>query len=237
MALPALAGAAIGAGGNLLPPLPDYAGMGMQYLGTGMLTGNWGGTSKERKNQIHDIRTLRRREYQDMVHSLQKAGLNPVLAVGATPGHASAQPVAGLGNFNMPTSGGSAGAGSAMAANRAAGVAESKAPSEVRKNMQAATAIQLGIPNILQQWEINQATIDQIRQNTRTGAALELLHGQDAINKGASARELDERVRQYQQFGMPGQSWEGIVRQAVTGKGGAIGNSARALLDAIIGKD
>jgi len=34
-------------------------------------------------------RKLRRREYQDMVHSMKAAGLNPILATGATPGHSA----------------------------------------------------------------------------------------------------------------------------------------------------
>jgi len=116
--------------GNSGRGLLDRIGAGMwDSLWGGITSGNWGGTSKERKNQIHDIRTLRRREYQDMVHSLKEAGLNPLLAVGASPGHASASTipavVAGGGSLNTPAH------SAASAAHRKAGVAEGKAPSEI----------------------------------------------------------------------------------------------------------
>lgn len=210
---------------NSLPGLTDWAGEGFRGVGMGLLTGNWGGTSKERKNVIHDIRTLRRREYQDLVHSLTKAGLNPMLAIGASPGHATAQQVY---NNQLYRSGAtpSAGVGGAIAANRQSGVAEGKAPSEKAKNEagaalanQQATATQLGIPNILQQWDLNQATIDKIRQDTKTGVSLESLYRQDAITKGASAREIDEKIRQYKTFGLPGQSAAGFARQGLHGAG------------------
>jgi len=138
MALPAAAGGLLAGLANLAP---DYAGMGLNYLGTGMLTGNWGGTSKERKNQIHDIRTLRRREYQDMVHSLKAAGLNPILAVGSQPGHATAQQVQALSGYDQPSLTG-AGVGTAAAQHRQAGVSESKAPSEIK-------ATNIGHPDII----------------------------------------------------------------------------------------
>lgn len=197
----------------------------------GITSGNWGGTSKERKNQIHDIRTLRRREYQDMVHSLTEAGLNPVLAVGASPGHASAQQVqqyvAGGGSL------GSAGQSSASAAHRQAGVSESKAPSEIGLNT-GKTGL-LGaqeqnafaqLANILMQPDLTQANIDKIRQDTKTGIALETLYGEQAIKEGASASELRKRVEQYEKFGLPGTSFHSLVSQG-------IGNSGKAIGDAI----
>ena len=39
--------------------------------------------------QYKMTRKLRRREYQDMMHSMRHAGLNPILAAGATPGHST----------------------------------------------------------------------------------------------------------------------------------------------------
>ncbi|WNK14754.1 MAG: DNA pilot protein [Microvirus sp.] len=49
-------------------------------------------------------RKLRRTEYQDMMHSMRQAGLNPMLASGATPGHSAVsmtQPAVDLpGNIN-----------------------------------------------------------------------------------------------------------------------------------------
>lgn len=217
--------------------LDRMAGSMWDSMWGGITTGNWGGgTSKERKNQIHDIRTLRRREYQDMVHSLTEAGLNPVLALGASPGHATAQQV------HSPTvyQGGIGGApyASAAAKAREAGVKEDTAPSIIGRN-RAQTGM-IGVQtenalydraNIIQQFKLDKATIDQIRQNTKTAAALEALHRQDAITKGASAREIDEKVRQYQNFGLPGQSWEGILRQIMTHPGTA--DSAKKLAETL----
>jgi len=204
---------------NLGSVAPDYAGMGLNYLGTGVLTGNWGGTSKERKNQIHDIRTLRRREYQDMVHSLTKAGLNPILAVGATPGHATAQNIASTGQLAPFQAGSSAGVGSAMAAHRQAGIGEGKAPSEIRRNIAStgllqdqAVNMQLQRPAMLQQFERNQADIARLLQETKTGAALEAKYAQDAITSGYSAKKLQADTNALETFGPPGSSLPGMMR-------------------------
>lgn len=214
-----------GAGGALLDRI---GGSAWDSLWGGITTGNWGGTSKERKNQIHDIRTLRRREYQDMVHSLTQAGLNPVLAVGASPGHATAQQV----QTQLASHGGlgTAGISSAKAQNRQAGVAEGKAPSEIGLN-EGKTGL-LGaqeqnafaqLANIILQPDLTQANIDNIRQGTRTALALEELNKQKAIAAGASARELDKRVEQYDKFGLPGTSMHSLISQGVGNSGKVVG--------------
>lgn len=72
MAWGALAGAAIGAGGNSLNTLwQTLAGF------------------KSASRYKSAVRHLRRREYQDMIFSMREAGLNPMLASGATPGHSA----------------------------------------------------------------------------------------------------------------------------------------------------
>jgi len=194
---------------NLIPQLPDFFGKGVDYA-----IGSLGGMpdSKSRKNQIHDIRTLRRREYQDMVHSLKEAGLNPILATGASPGHASAQMLAP--NLGSQSSGGNV--GSAYAAHRQAGVAEAKAPSEIDSTKTNTANAMIGRAGLLQQYEMNQLEMDSKRQNTETAYLLGEVYKQDAIGKGASAREIEQRMEQIEKFGLPGQSAAGFMRQLFT---------------------
>lgn len=72
------------------PALGLAAGAGALF---GSLSGglmNWGFANKSAQNYKSSVRHLRRREYQDMMFSMKKAGLNPILASGATPGHSAA---------------------------------------------------------------------------------------------------------------------------------------------------
>lgn len=198
---------------NLIPKLPDFFGLGVDYA-----VGSLGGMpdSKARKNQIHDIRTLRRRQYQDMVHSLTEAGLNPILATGASPGHASATmlpPNLGTGG------GGSAGVGSALAANKQADTAAGKAPSEIAKNaagtgllQDQAINTQLGRAGLIQNWDRVAADIDATRQTTRTNAALAEKYKQDAITGGANAKEIEAKIHALETYGPSGTSWAGMLR-------------------------
>jgi len=196
----------------------QQAGNMMNWGFQGITSGNWGGTSKERKNQIHDIRTLRRKEYQDMVHSLRQAGLNPILATGASPGHATAQMVQQQ-TYGQPNQGPAylTGISSARQADTAAG----KAPSEIAGNLagagqaQAATKgiLEGSLPNQLKELELKGVSIDKIRQDTATGKALEALYGQQAIEKGYSSQKLQKDIEMLTKYGPPGQSWEGLLRQ------------------------
>jgi len=153
-----------GAFANLIPTLPDFAGEGLRSL-------VGGATSKERKNYITDTRKLRKQEYQDMMYSMRKAGLNPILASGATPGHSAAMTSSSMSHA------GSAGVGSAMAAHRQAGVAEKKSDSEIglnsakteREKTEAVNSL-FGRANILQQYDETKARIENINQATYTSA-------------------------------------------------------------------
>jgi len=237
-----LTGAGIGLG-------TQFAGNVLDWGFRGLTSGNWGGTSKERKNQIHDIRTLRRKEYQDMVHSLRQAGLNPILAVGASPGHATAQQVQ---QMPMPSGQGGTGAayGQALASAKQAQIAESKAPSEIGKNIGATGLmgiegqnLMLGRAGLLQQYEMNQLEMASKRQGTQTSALLGEVYKQDAIHKGASARAIEQRMREIDQYGLPGQTWEGLIRNRLTdatekpgrwnlnGPADQITNSAKSILN------
>lgn len=100
---------------GLIPQLPDFAGAGM----------NWAISQWSRRNYASQVRHLRRREYQDMMFSMKRAGLNPMLASGATPGHSAAI------MQNVTGSAPNAGIGSAMAAHRVAGAKEKGTAAEV----------------------------------------------------------------------------------------------------------
>lgn len=203
--------------------LDRMAGSAWDSFWGGITTGNWGGgTSKERKNQIHDIRTLRRREYQDMVHSLTEAGLNPVLAVGASPGHATAQLVSSPTKYQGGVGG--AAYSSAGAMHRQAGVSESKAPIEIESIKTNTGNAMLDRANILQKFDLDQATIDRIREETKTQRALQELYSADAINKGASADKLQKDIEMLDKYGPPGAS----IMRALLGEAGKPSHVASA---------
>jgi len=189
---------------NLIPQLPDFAGMGL----------NWAMQNKARDQYASQVRHLRRREYQDMVFSLKQAGLNPALAYGASPGHSGAY------HAQVPTGSGSAGVGSAMAANRQAAVAEKKAPSEIELTGTHSQNLKLQRAGILQEFDKNKAWVDNMLQNTATAKALQSKYEQDAISGGASARKIEAEREALEKYGPPGASFEGMIREWLTDKDG-----------------
>lgn len=177
---------------NLIPKLPDFAGAGLNY-------GVW---RAQQKNYASQVRHLRRREYQDMMFSMKQAGLNPILAAGATPGHSAAM----MGHGGMQNEG--AGVGSAVAANesarasnRQAGVAEVKAPAEVAKLttgrfLDAAQIGRIVLENAYTAESTRKvkAETDLALQESGTAAVKRYLMMRQAEKEGASARDIAAHV-------------------------------------------
>lgn len=174
---------------GLIPQLPDFGGAGLNY-------GVW---RAQQKNYASQVRHLRRREYQDMMFSMRAAGLNPILASGATPGHAAGMMGSG-GSQN-----GSANIGSAVAANRQAGAAESnanvarlKAPNEIATEYMRRFGIASEIEQRGSNIDLTKATTAKTRADTElalqesgTAAIKRLLMQNQALKEGASARQLN----------------------------------------------
>ena len=188
MPLPAIAAAAIGSGISRAPSLSNY---GFQ----GLTTGNWGGTSKERKNLIHDQRFLRRREYQDMVHSLRQAGLNPMLAVGTSPGHSAAQQVQQSQGY-----GGDGSGGTAVAANEQARIRGELMPYEKELISANVTTAQAAAREKSAQAAIAELTLHDQQEAIRARAAHDrasagLSNAREAYTEGPETRLAEARTQ------------------------------------------
>lgn len=198
---------------NLLPKLPDFAGAGLNY-------GVWRAQSK---NYASQVRHLRRREYQDMVFSMKQAGLNPILAVGATPGHSAA--MAGHGGSGDS---GSAGVGtavaaneSARAANRNAKVSEVKAPSEIANLSMQRSLMAEDIKARVYNNEYTAASTARQRAETNKvlGETSNLMFSralleEQAKREGFSANKLDAERRRIEQD-MSGRNGGNIVQDPI----------------------
>lgn len=186
----------MGGGGwfNLIPQLPDFAGAGLNY----------GLFRAQSKNYASQVRHLRRREYQDMMFSMKAAGLNPILASGATPGHSAGMMDAG----NQPSS--SAGVGSAMAANRQAGVGERnvkvtelKAPNEIATEYMRRFGIASEIAQRGANVELTAATTAKTKAETElalqesgSAAVKRLLHQRQAEREGYTSKQIEALTKQ-----------------------------------------
>lgn len=181
------------------------AGSGLDKGGelvNGLLMGgfNYALGQKSRSQYAAQVRHLRRREYQDMMFSMRKAGLNPILAGGATPGHAAGM----MNQATAPLSGGG-GTASAMAAHRQAGVgergvriAELKAPNEIATEYMRRFGIASEIEQRGSNIDLTKATTAKTKAETELAlqesgraAIKRLLMERQALKEGASARQLN----------------------------------------------
>lgn len=161
---------------------------------TGLMS--FGFANKARNQYASQVRHLRRREYQDMMFSMKQAGLNPILAAGATPGHSAA-----MVQQAQLQGGGGAGVASAVAANRQARVGEIKAPAEIGKLV---TARYLDAANIARTYMENAYTAESTRKvMAETKLALEqsgnaamqrLLWQREAEKAGMSAKDIEAHI-------------------------------------------
>jgi len=175
---------------NLIPQLPDFGNAGVGY-------GVW---RAQQKSYASQVRHLRRREYQDMVFSMKEAGLNPILASGATPGHA-----AGMVGSGSSGHGSSAGVGSAIAAHKQADVAsrgvrvqEVKAPHEIGVLSMDKFVKGAQIGRMANENALTEASTAKVRAETElalqesgTAAIKRILMMKQAQREGASARDLN----------------------------------------------
>lgn len=148
---------------------------------------NYGFGQLSASRQKSAVRHLRRREYQDMMYSMKAAGLNPMLASGATPGH-SAVSAGATGSSDI---------GSGMAKGAEAGTSAKKAPSEIDVNTAKKGMIDeeklneiYGRANILQEYDMTKADIAATNQGILESGSRQSLMHQQSIQAGASAKEL-----------------------------------------------
>lgn len=171
------------------------------------------------EQQYKLTRKLRRREYQDMMHSMRHAGLNPILASGATPGHSAAysSPIDLGGDLDLV--GSYSKATSARAAERQAGVSESTAPSVIGLNTASAAQRQADtdvaratVPRLVQDLRNAEATNAEILQRAKTGVAQQNFYEAQAHQLGWSAKKTEAEIHALETFGPPGTSFPGMFR-------------------------
>lgn len=171
---------------------------------------DFGFANKARSQYASQVRHLRRREYQDMMFSMRKAGLNPMLASGATPGHSAAMMTDIGGGFDH-------GPSTAIAANRQAGAAEGqvdvgKRNARVKEVMAPYEVGNLVADRYLKAGQIERMALENrfTQQSTaeseaRTKHALEqatseaihrMLMTKEAEREGFSARKIEAETEQ-----------------------------------------
>ena len=189
--------------------------------------GNWGFFQKARNQYASQVRHLRRREYQDMVFSMKQAGLNPMLATGATPGHSaaySASPPEVIGDV----------VGNAARATHSALEADRQGPTI--KKMAAEEALardkawserffreagERGLAYQLDAMKLNNiataAQTDKLIQETDESIARTQQSWAEVAKTGVSAKEIQERIKA-QQFENVGKENEANFRKTTLGR-------------------
>lgn len=165
---------------NLIPKLPDFAGQGLDFATSRMFA----------KRGEESARRLRRREHADMVFSLKRAGLNPILAAGASPGHSSAAVV------RNTAGGGSAGVGNAMIGQQQANTAATVAEAGVKKTeTETANALYDRALKIAEYDQLK-ANTDNTKQGIQESAARTVLAQAQAEREGFSAKQIEAKTRE-----------------------------------------
>lgn len=212
---------------NALPQVPSVSSLGFNYAIF----------RKQRDAYASQVRHLRRREYQDMVFSMKQAGLNPMLATGATPGHSAAM------QGTPGSSTGGAGIGTAFAANRQAKVAERgvkidelKAPNEIATEYMRRFDIASQMAQRGANIDLTSATTaktkaetDLALQQSGTAAIHRALMERQAEREGVTARKLKAEAFQIEKgYNIPPWNYPGADAHNL---GGKIGTSAKEMAD------
>lgn len=187
-----MGGGALGGWGALIQRGTQWADRGFNY----------GMYRMQRDDYASQVRHLRRREYQDMMFSMKAAGLNPILAAGAAPGHSAAYMGHGVADGGGVDLAGAISAGmKAEAAQRQAGAAERgvkvkevMTPYEVGNKMveRYYMAAQMGLTDATT--AKTRAETELALQESGTAAIKRHLMMRQAEQAGISAKELEGKV-------------------------------------------
>lgn len=193
---------------------------GTQWADKGV---DWAIYNKQRGQYASQVRHLRRREYQDMVHSMKEAGLNPVLAVGATPGHSAAYMGRGL------TQSPGVDVAGAYSKTTTAKAAEKQADTSAKtgETTQGLQRTQREYTDLLRYRTA--AETKSINQSTQTNKALEQKYLIEAVASAAEAKGREYDNVQRQQDAKIYEGLEGEILRRVRAWSGAIQGGAGAV--------
>jgi len=130
------------------------------------------------------VRELRRTAYQDMMHSMKAAGLNPVLAAGASPGGASAAQIA---TGMTDAAGAIANVSTAKAAQEQAQTTEETRPEQITK-------LKWEQDRLMEEVSNRHRTNENIEADTKYKQALEMKALKEAGLLDVTARDVGARA-------------------------------------------